>query len=54
MTESAFFRTILLISFIVATGTFVTLFFVSAPYGRHSRLGWGPHLPSWLGSLRAY
>ena len=51
MTESAFFRIILLISFIVAAGTFVTLFFVSAPYGRHSRLGWGSGMPSWLGWL---
>ncbi len=51
MTESAFFRTILLISFIVATGTFVMLFFVSAPYGRHIRRGWGSGMPSWLGWL---
>jgi 3-oxo-5-alpha-steroid 4-dehydrogenase 1 len=51
MTESAFFQIILVASFIVAAGTFVTLFFVSAPYGRHIRGGWGPHLPNWLGWL---
>ena len=51
MTESTFFQAILVISFIIAAGTFVTLFFVSAPYGRHIRRGWGPHLPNWLGWL---
>ena len=51
MTESIFFQAILVISFIIAAGTFVTLFFVSAPYGRHIRRGWGPHLPNWLGWL---
>jgi 3-oxo-5-alpha-steroid 4-dehydrogenase 1 len=51
MTELAFFQIILIASFIIAAGTFVTLFFVSAPYGRHIRGGWGPHLPNWLGWL---
>lgn len=51
MTETFFFRVILLTSFIVAVGTFVALFFVSAPYGRHSRHGWGPQVPNWLGWL---
>lgn len=51
MTEPTFFQLILITSFIVATGTFITLFFVSAPYGRHIRQGWGPHLPNWLGWL---
>ena len=50
MTKSAFFRTILLISFLVAAGTFVALFFVSAPYGQHSRLGWDLVCPvGWAG-----
>lgn len=30
---------------------FLTLFFVSAPYGRHERRGWGPVLESRLGWL---
>lgn len=51
MTEAIFFQAILVISFIIAAGTFVMLFFVSAPYGRHIRGGWGPHWPNWLGWL---
>jgi 3-oxo-5-alpha-steroid 4-dehydrogenase 1 len=51
MTEAMLFQVILITSFIIAAGTFVTLFFVSAPYGRHIRGGWGPHLPNWLGWL---
>jgi 3-oxo-5-alpha-steroid 4-dehydrogenase 1 len=51
MTEAAVFRILLGLSFIIAAGTFITLFFVSAPYGRHIRRGWGPPLPNWLGWL---
>ncbi len=41
----------LITSFSLATITFVALFFVNAPYGRHIRRGWGPSLPNWLGWL---
>ena len=29
--------------------TFVSLFFIAAPYGRHHREGWGPTLPDHIG-----
>jgi 3-oxo-5-alpha-steroid 4-dehydrogenase 1 len=51
MTESQIYQIILAASFIVAAGTFIVLFFISAPYGRHTRKGWGPQLPNWLGWL---
>jgi 3-oxo-5-alpha-steroid 4-dehydrogenase 1 len=51
MNEFSVFRVILIISFVVATGIFIALFFISAPYGRHSRHGWGLQLPNWMGWL---
>lgn len=33
----------------VALGVFVTLFFLSAPYGRHGRSGWGPDIAARTG-----
>jgi len=35
--------------FVLAGITFATLQFVTAPYGRHLREGWGPQIPSRLG-----
>lgn len=51
MDERTLFRIILISSFSIAVGIFIALFFVSAPYGRHIRRGWGPHLQNWLGWL---
>lgn len=42
----SFYETALLISAITAVCVFVSLQFVSAPYGRHARRGWGPVVPS--------
>jgi 3-oxo-5-alpha-steroid 4-dehydrogenase 1 len=42
MTERQLFGALLLASFVVAVVVFVALRFVTAPYGRHARAGWGP------------
>ena len=42
MTIQTFYNDLLLISFLLAAIVFVTLFFFTAPYGRHTRKGWGP------------
>lgn len=49
MTEAAFHAW--LAWGVIATGaiTFVVLFFITAPYGRHARAGWGPTLSNRLG-----
>jgi 3-oxo-5-alpha-steroid 4-dehydrogenase 1 len=49
MTEQTFFDCLLIGWFAVAAVTFVALFFVTAPYGRHARSGWGPTVESRLG-----
>ena len=51
MSNGLFFRILLITSLITAAGVFPVLFFISAPYGRFTRRGWGPLLPSWLGWL---
>lgn len=45
MSERAFFEGLLVAWFATAAVTFVALLFVSAPYGRHGRPGWGPRVP---------
>ena len=51
MSEQQVFNLLIILSFVLAVGIFISLFFVSAPYGRHARRGWGLYVPSWLGWL---
>jgi 3-oxo-5-alpha-steroid 4-dehydrogenase 1 len=51
MSEEGFFNGLIVAWIVLAALTFVGLFFSVAPYGRHSRAGWGPTLPSRLGWL---
>jgi len=43
------YDTALIISAMTAVCVYISLQFVSAPYGRHARSGWGPTVPSRLG-----
>jgi hypothetical protein len=47
--ERAFHFILILTAFGFAAVVFVSLFFISAPYGRHTRRGWGPRLPNHIG-----
>ena len=49
MSERALFDALLIGFVAIAALVFVLLLFVSAPYGRHARGGWGPRIPSTLG-----
>lgn len=51
MTEDHFYDLILMASFPLAAVTFLVLLFVSAPYGRHKRRGWGASISNRLGWL---
>jgi protein-S-isoprenylcysteine O-methyltransferase Ste14 len=42
MTNDVVYNIVLLASFGLAAAVFVVLFFIDAPYGRHTRKGWGP------------
>jgi 3-oxo-5-alpha-steroid 4-dehydrogenase 1 len=46
MSEVVFFRALLYLTFASSGIVFITLFFISAPYGRHLRSRWGPPLRS--------
>jgi 3-oxo-5-alpha-steroid 4-dehydrogenase 1 len=49
MSERAFFNILLISWFVLAAVIFVALFFIVAPYGRHSRRRWGPQMGDKLG-----
>lgn len=49
MTEPELYEWALVAMFVFAILTVLSLVFVTAPYGRHTRRGWGPQLPSRVG-----
>jgi 3-oxo-5-alpha-steroid 4-dehydrogenase 1 len=49
MSETTFHFYLVLAGFGMAAVVFAALFFVSAPYGRHTRQGWGIVLPNHIG-----
>lgn len=49
MPEAQLHRYLVFAIFALAAITFVSLFRVTAPYGRHLRAGWGPTVPARLG-----
>ncbi len=51
MTHDLAYYTLLIFSFILAIIVCILLFFISAPYGRHTRRGWGALFPNRLGWL---
>ena len=51
MIEHKLLNIMLAITFPLAAVTFIALLYISAPYGRHKRRGWGPSLSNRLGWL---
>jgi 3-oxo-5-alpha-steroid 4-dehydrogenase 1 len=49
MSEQSFFNMLLIAWFVLSAVIFVTLFFIVAPYGRHTRRSWGPQIGDKLG-----
>ena len=49
MSERAFFNILLIAWFVLAVVIFISLFFIVAPYGRHTRRSWGPQIGDKLG-----
>jgi len=48
MNEATFFNILLVAMFFLAVLVFVVLFFITAPYGRHNRKGWGSSIDNRL------
>ncbi len=51
MPASGLYRNLVLLELALAVVTFVALRRIDAPYGRHSRTGWGPTVPARVGWL---
>ena len=49
VSQAAMHHTLVLVMFAFALVTFLSLLFITAPYGRHMREGWGPTIPSRAG-----
>jgi protein-S-isoprenylcysteine O-methyltransferase Ste14 len=49
MSEAVLFHDLLLVMLALSAVTFVALFAITAPYGRHARAGFGPMIPSTVG-----
>jgi 3-oxo-5-alpha-steroid 4-dehydrogenase 1 len=49
MDEAVFHRTLAWVVIAAGALTFISLFFITAPYGRHTRTGWGPEISNRLG-----
>jgi 3-oxo-5-alpha-steroid 4-dehydrogenase 1 len=49
MTEAIFYRDLMYAMLALSVVTFVSLFVITAPYGRHTRAGWGPMIRSTYG-----
>ncbi len=49
MLGDTLFRWLVVAVFALGVLTWISLVFITAPYGRHARSGWGPQIPSRLG-----
>lgn len=51
MPERTFFHIVLICVLVLVPVTWISLMFITAPYGRHARKGWGPQVSSRTGWL---